>query len=188
GVQQTARAQSASSDNTNNFGNNPFYLMSRSGSGDFCAGLIDDVRIYSRALSAGEIQQIYSLGTVLNKQAMQIKAISSGARYSPVLAPGIITGQYIQDGLFSFSVTGDTGRGYGVEASPDALHWTVWPRSSSPYSPTTNSTESGPCHNLASVRPYPILGASNVLPAGVVNGLGNLPKSLPKLGTFRAPT
>ncbi|HZR15726.1 MAG TPA: LamG-like jellyroll fold domain-containing protein [Verrucomicrobiae bacterium] len=124
GVQQTARAQSASSDNTNNFGNNPFYLMSRSGSGDFCAGLIDDVRIYSRALSAGEIQQIYSLGTVLNKQAMQIKAISSGARYSPVLAPGIITGQYIQDGLFSFSVTGDTGRGYGVEASPDALHWT----------------------------------------------------------------
>jgi hypothetical protein len=95
--------------------------MSRAGSGDFSSGILDDVRIYTRALPAGEAQQIYSLGTVLNNQTMQIRAIGSGATDSP--APGIITSQTIQDGLFSFTIVDGTGRRYAVEASPDAVHW-----------------------------------------------------------------
>jgi hypothetical protein len=42
-------------DNTNNFGANTLYLMSRNGSNLFGAGLLDDVRIYKTALAATDI-------------------------------------------------------------------------------------------------------------------------------------
>ena len=35
--------------------------------GAYFTGTIDDVRIYNRALSAAEVQQLYKLGTVLVK-------------------------------------------------------------------------------------------------------------------------
>jgi hypothetical protein len=47
-------------DNTNAFGNNPIYLFSRGGTREFTTGTVDDLRIYNRALSASEIQQLYS--------------------------------------------------------------------------------------------------------------------------------
>ena len=34
---------------------------------DYANGLIDDVRIYNRALSATEVKQLYNLGTVIIK-------------------------------------------------------------------------------------------------------------------------
>jgi chitodextrinase len=69
GVLQTAQAQAYSSANTNNFGTNPLYLMARGGSQEFSAGVIDDFRVYNRALSASEIQQLYTLGTAPDTQA-----------------------------------------------------------------------------------------------------------------------
>jgi hypothetical protein len=33
-------------------------------------------------------------------------------------------GQYVQAGLFSVTVSGDTGASYAVESSSDAMHWT----------------------------------------------------------------
>ena len=46
--------------NNNNFGKNAIYLFSRAGTSMFSAGMMDDLRIYSRALTAAEVQQIYS--------------------------------------------------------------------------------------------------------------------------------
>jgi len=60
GVLQTPTQSLYSSNNTNNFGNNPVYLFSRAGTSLFGAGMIDDLRIYNSALSAAEIQQIYN--------------------------------------------------------------------------------------------------------------------------------
>ncbi len=68
GVLQTAQAQASSGNNTNNFGNNPLYLMSRAGTSEYAAGVIDDFRIYSRALSATEVQQLYWLGATPDTQ------------------------------------------------------------------------------------------------------------------------
>jgi hypothetical protein len=48
--------------NTNSFGNNPLYLFSRAGSQFFNGGQMDNLRIYNRALSATEIQQLYQAG------------------------------------------------------------------------------------------------------------------------------
>jgi hypothetical protein len=45
--------------NTNAFGNNPTYVFSRAGATQFSSGIIDDLRIYSSALTATQIQQIY---------------------------------------------------------------------------------------------------------------------------------
>jgi hypothetical protein len=73
GVLQTAQAQVSSGANTNNFGTDPLYLMCRGGNGDFCSGVIDDFQVYNRALSGAEVQQLYALGTTLNKQIVQTK-------------------------------------------------------------------------------------------------------------------
>ena len=46
--------------NTNNFGNDPIYLFSRGGRSQFSSGAVSDLRIYNRALTDGEIQQLYT--------------------------------------------------------------------------------------------------------------------------------
>jgi hypothetical protein len=62
GVLQTAQSQPYNADNSNSFDNNALFLMSRGGSQLFAAGAIDDFRVYGRALSINEVQQLYSLG------------------------------------------------------------------------------------------------------------------------------
>ena len=59
GVLQTPTSNLNTAQNTNSFGNNPLYLFSRGGSQFFNGGQMDDLRIYNRALSATEIQQLY---------------------------------------------------------------------------------------------------------------------------------
>src|SRR6202030_1773288 len=63
GVLQTPASNHATAQNTNSFGNNPIYLFSRAGSQFFNGGEMDDLRIYNRALSANEIQQLYQAGS-----------------------------------------------------------------------------------------------------------------------------
>lgn len=60
GVLQTPTQHYLSSDNTNAFGNNVMYFFSRGGSSEFTSGTIDDLRLYNRALSGSEIEQIYN--------------------------------------------------------------------------------------------------------------------------------
>ena len=64
GALQTPTESQATSTNTNTFGNDPIYLFSRGGTEQFTTGTMDDLQLYNRALSASEIQQIYSLGAV----------------------------------------------------------------------------------------------------------------------------
>ncbi len=67
GVLQTANQSLYASTNTNRFGNNLIYLFSRAGITEFTSGMIGDLRIYGSALTAEQIQQIYSsaeLGSV----------------------------------------------------------------------------------------------------------------------------
>ena len=59
GVLQPRIGTPYSSNNNNGFGNNPIYLFSRGGTQEFSASQMDDLRIYNRALSASEIQQVY---------------------------------------------------------------------------------------------------------------------------------
>ncbi|MBV9073275.1 MAG: Ig-like domain-containing protein [Acidobacteria bacterium] len=60
GVLQTPSQHYLSAENTNAFGSNVLYLFSRGGSSEFNSGSIDDLQIFNRALSAGEVQQIYN--------------------------------------------------------------------------------------------------------------------------------
>jgi hypothetical protein len=81
GQLQTAVSRPYNGNNTNNFGNKPFYIMSRAGSSYFDSGTIDDVRIYNRALSASEIQELYRLGSArlkANAPAAAPQGIYSG--------------------------------------------------------------------------------------------------------------
>src|SRR3989344_2921911 len=58
GSLKSATSQPNSANNTNDFGTNPFYMMSRGGSTLFVSGTLDDVRIYKRKLSSTEISQL----------------------------------------------------------------------------------------------------------------------------------
>jgi hypothetical protein len=59
GVLQVPSWNLSSSTNTNNFGNNPVYLFSRSASSQYSSGTVSDLRIYNSALTAAQIQQLY---------------------------------------------------------------------------------------------------------------------------------
>jgi len=63
GVLQTPKMKLSTARNSNSFGANPLYLFSRGGTQLFGAGEVDDLRIYSVALSASQIQQIYQAGS-----------------------------------------------------------------------------------------------------------------------------
>jgi uncharacterized protein (TIGR03437 family) len=56
GVLQGTTRNYANADNRGNFGNNEMYLFSRGGVQQFTAATVDELRIYSRALSKTEIQ------------------------------------------------------------------------------------------------------------------------------------
>ena len=60
GVLQTPSWNLSASTNTNTFGDDPIYFFSRGGTSQFSSGTVNDLRIYNSALSATQIQRIYS--------------------------------------------------------------------------------------------------------------------------------
>ena len=66
GVLQTPNWNLLASTNTNNFGSDPIYLLSRAGATEFDSSMIEDLRIFDSALSAAQIQQIYNSATVVS--------------------------------------------------------------------------------------------------------------------------
>ena len=97
GVLQTPTSNHDTAQNTNAFGNNPIYLFSRAGSQFFNAGEMDDLRIYNRALSANEIQQLYQSGS-----ASLVSIAVTPA--NPSIAQGV-TQQFTATGTYSDNST-----------------------------------------------------------------------------------
>jgi uncharacterized membrane protein len=92
GVLQTALKQTYSSNNSGNFGNFPLYLFSRAGTTSYSGGQMDDLQLYSRALSAAEIQQVYVGATpapdftLSSLPASQTINQGDGTAYTPAVA------------------------------------------------------------------------------------------------------
>ena len=74
GVVQTASSQPHNSNNTNNFGNDPFNFFTRNctstGAGESVAGTGDEVRIYNRAHTAGEISALIDCTSPAGRKGM----------------------------------------------------------------------------------------------------------------------
>ncbi|HEY6272836.1 MAG TPA: Ig-like domain-containing protein [Terriglobales bacterium] len=85
GVLQTPTKNDLAANNTNDFGPNPIYLFARGGTTGFNAGTVDDLRLYSQALTAAQIQQIYKSG--LSEAALTITMNPAS-----VVAGGVSTG------------------------------------------------------------------------------------------------
>src|SRR5208283_5225566 len=66
GVLQNPTRNLRASTNTNSFGNDPLYLFARGGATEFSSGRAADLRMYDRALTAAQIQQIYNSGALLS--------------------------------------------------------------------------------------------------------------------------
>jgi hypothetical protein len=129
-----AYTKPSSAENTNAFGANPLYVMSRAGSSLFGAGSLDDIRISKRALSATEIASlavtqtppaITSSGTLPNGTVgtTYVKAltatgstpmtwsIASGSLCSGMsLSPaGVVSGTPTTAGSYAFTVRASNG-------------------------------------------------------------------------------
>ena len=115
GVLQSAQGQGFSADNTDGFGANPFYLMSRAGSRFFGSGMIDDVRVYSRALSAAEVAQLSAL-------AVPPQMLAPAGAMDPTATARIVAPS-AQNGSLTFAVVGQSGRTSVIEASSDLKSW-----------------------------------------------------------------
>jgi hypothetical protein len=73
-------------------------------------GALDEMALYSRALTATEIQNIYNAGTT-GKTA---------------LTPVITSLAHQTNGAFQFNFQGPSGRSYEFDVSTDLVHWTPW--------------------------------------------------------------
>lgn len=62
-------------DNTNNFGNYPLYIGARGGTSNWTLGNIDEIALWSRALHANEIKQLYRRGA--NRIKYQVRSCTS---------------------------------------------------------------------------------------------------------------
>ena len=82
--------------------------------GFFMQGLMDEISIYDRALTAGEIASIYEAGAVGKGQAEQLLTIGPAG--------------FNSSGQFQFQILGgQVGATIQVQASSDLAHWTnVW--------------------------------------------------------------
>jgi hypothetical protein len=74
-------------------------------------GLIDDVALYSRALSPSEIQSIYNAGTA--------------GKTGLVQGPRLLL-QPQSGGVMQLTIHGVAGRTYEVQVSTDLLNWMAW--------------------------------------------------------------
>ena len=81
GVLQVETDQPFTDDNTNSFGSNEFYMLSRGGSVEFIAASLDQVRIYDRTLSGSEIQALSqeteASGISISTQSSALSALDS---------------------------------------------------------------------------------------------------------------
>ncbi len=137
--------KTTSSANTNKFGADTLYLMSRAGSSLFGAGAIDEFRVYKRALSASEIQTLAAGASALQPIAPVITTTSLpqatvGAAYSQTLgatgstpmtwsissgtppagvtlsSSGVLSGAPSASGTFNFTVQASNSAGSDVQA------------------------------------------------------------------------
>ena len=83
GVLQTPSWSVYASTNTNDFGNNPIYLFSRGGTADFSSGDLGDLRVYNRALTTAQIQQIYDGSMLGGGLAVERNQICAGQLLDP---------------------------------------------------------------------------------------------------------
>ena len=93
GVLQTALKQTYNSNNTGKFGTYPLYLFSRAGTASYAGGEMDDLQLYNRALSAAEVQQIYTGATptpdfaLASSPASQTVVQGSSTTYTETVTP-----------------------------------------------------------------------------------------------------
>ena len=73
-------------------------------------GALDEVSLYSRALSAAEIATLYSAGSAG-------KCMTTPVRLRDAV---------LRDGQLSFILEGELGRSYAIEVSTDLKHWSYW--------------------------------------------------------------
>lgn len=108
-----------SAENTNNFGSSTLYAMSRAGSSLFGGGLLDDLHIYNRGLTASEITALAGAGTVVQHSVNLSWTASTSAVSGYNVKRGTVSGgPYVQlnpallPGLTYSDSTGSSGRTY----------------------------------------------------------------------------
>jgi len=83
-LQRPSRSQ-ATSTNTNYFGNNQIYFLSQGGTSMVDSGKVDDLRLYSSALTGSQIKQIYDLAQTQIREGVVTSVDSYGTMTTPLI-------------------------------------------------------------------------------------------------------
>ena len=158
GVLQTATRSLLTSTNTNNFGNNPIYMFARGGTQEYAAGTVDDLRLYSGALTATQIQQIYTATlsslavtptnpTILSGSPQQFTAMGTYSDGSAQNLTNFVSWTSTSPGVATIN---STGLATGVSAGST----TIQAASGATTGSTTLTVTSGP--TLVSIAVTPV--------------------------------
>ena len=125
GVLQTPTRSLAASTNTNSFGKNSISIFSQGGATQFDSGSVDDLRIYSSALTASQIQQIYNFGKNQIGKDFMVSVNGAGSMTTPSF-----TASVSNELLVAFVASdGPSSSGQTATVSGGGLTWTLRQRS-----------------------------------------------------------
>jgi hypothetical protein len=125
GVLQTPNRSLAASTNTNRFGNNSISIFSQGGTTQFDSGSVDDLRIYSSALTASQIQQVYNFGKNQIGKDFMVSVDGAGSMTTPSF-----TASVSNELLVAFVASdGPSSSGQTATVSGGGLIWTLRQRS-----------------------------------------------------------
>ncbi len=210
GVLQTPSWSVSASTNTNSFGNNPVYLFSRGGTSKFSSGTVDDLRIYNRALTAAQIQELYdgpingSGGSItLDGNVHRVRDNGSTPSYTAVVSIGtptagdLITCEVTFDGHNSNAVVsvadnrnGTYGAAVSAHLNTTLVQWFgIYYRENVAGSPTTvtlTTTHSQPWEAI-SCQAWKGVASSHSLDSGFVQSRDGLWIPNPTTGANKTP-
>jgi hypothetical protein len=119
-----------SSDNTNNFGSDTLYFMSRAGSSLFGNGVLDEVHVYTQALTASQIQSLvisFKVPATPVITSTSLAAGTVGTAYSQTLTGTSVTTWSVVSGSLptGLSLTSSTGAITGTPTTAGTSTFTV---------------------------------------------------------------
>ena len=125
GARQSPTRSLYASTNTNNFGNNPVYLFSQGGTTQFDSGAVDDFRIYTGALTAAQVKQLYNYGKAQIGEDFVVSVDGAGVLTTPSFTTSV-NGELL---VAFVSYDGPSNSAQTANVSSGGLTWALLERS-----------------------------------------------------------
>jgi hypothetical protein len=180
-IQTPTRSLQAAT-NTNKFGKDPVYLFSSGGTTQFDSGAMDDLNIYSRALTESQVQQTYQAGLTQIGKDFTVSVDGAGSMTTPSFTT-LVNGELL---VALVASDGPSNSPQTVTVSGGGLSWKLIQRSNgqlgtaeiwtatAPNAPFTATATSQPGISGSWHGSLTVVGFTNASGTGIVGKSGAL--------------